>query len=469
LQSSHNYPTPKVGGNYYTVRMQGDEMFASRFTQNQGFRLRRIVLMALFFATLLVGAFLFTREASAQSPAGTVPTVPDIELAPFLSGFDNPVYLTNAGDGSGRIFIVERAGKVQVWMHSGVRSVPLLDIVGKVNSTCSECGLLGLAFAPDFATSGVFYVSYTAKENVAPPMEGEDESGNDTVIERYKVSSDPNIADYNSAETVLAVNQPFRNHNGGQIAFGPDDYLYVGMGDGGSGGDPYNNAQNMTRLLGKMLRIDVTGVPTYTIPPDNPFAGVDALSVTPNGAPVTPRPEIWALGLRNPWRWSFDRETGDLWIGDVGQGAWEEINFQPAASDGGENYGWRIMEGTHCYSPSTGCPTGGLTLPVTEYANTGGSAVTGGYVYRGPQTPLVGTYLFGDFGSGKIWGLVPNGTAWTERELLDTPYNIASFGEDEYGELYLVDYAGGIYRINSPDVERPFAQYAPTVHGVPEE
>jgi glucose/arabinose dehydrogenase len=218
-----------------------------------------------------------------------------------------------------------------------------------------------------------------------------------------------------------------------------------------------------------MLRIDVTGVPTYTIPPDNPFVDSSAQVAAPNGAVVTPRPEIWASGLRNPWRWSFDRETGDLWIGDVGQGDWEEINFQSASSTGGENYGWRLMEGAHCYNPPTGCPTAGLTFPVTEYANTGGSAVTGGYVYRGPQTPLVGTYLFGDFGSGTIWGMVPNGTGWTERLLLNTSYSIASFGEDEFGELYVVDYNGGIYRINSPVVDRPYRQFAPSVHGVPEE
>lgn len=431
--------------------------------------IRTTAALGIFIALLTV-TMLWVAPASAQTTAdstgGTVPPPPLISVDPFLDGFENPIYLTHAGDNSGRIFIVERAGKIHVWFDGQVRGNPFLDIVGKVNSTCSECGLLGLAFPPNFAESGEFYISYTANADVAPPIDGEPETGNDSVLARYRITDDLNIADPDSEEIILAINQPFRNHNGGMIEFGPDGHLYVGMGDGGSGGDPFNYAQNLERLLGKMLRISVTGVPTYTIPADNPFVsaptGEPVTLEAADGTQITPRPEIWAYGLRNPWRWSFDRDTGDLWIGDVGQGSWEEVNFQSQASAGGENYGWRIMEGNHCYSPATGCPTTGLTMPVFEYANMGGAAVTGGYVYRGTQTPLVGTYIVGDFGSGMIWGLTrdPGGDIEVT-ELLNTSYNIASFGEDEFGELYLVDYAGGIYRINVPSFERPYRLLMP--------
>lgn len=437
-------------------------MIPGRLSPSLG-RMRVWIVLCGTLVVLLLATIATTRTADAQSPSGTVPTLPEITLTPFLSGFDQPIALTHAGDGSARIFVVERAGVVRVWQDGQVRVAPFLNISDKVISTCGECGLLGLAFAPDYVTSGEFYVYYTANANVAPPSElGQPESGNDTVVARYHVSSDPNIADAESEEIILALNQPFRNHNGGQINFGPDGFLYIGLGDGGSGGDPLNYAQRLNQLLGKMLRLDVSGVPTYTIPADNPF--VDAATVAdPDGAPVTPRPEIWSYGWRNPWRWSFDRETGDMLIADVGQGSWEEVNFAPAASAGGENYGWRIMEGSHCFAPATGCDPSGLVLPIFEYENTGGAAIIGGYVYRGLQTPLVGTYLVGDFSSGIIWGLMQDGATWLNEELLNTDYNISAFGEDEYGELYVVDYAGDIYRVVVPSFAYPFELQAPLI------
>ena len=247
------------------------------------------------------------------------------------------------------------------------------------------------------------------------------------------MSADPNVADTTSAQIVLSVAQPFANHNGGQLAFGPDGFLYIGLGDGGDAGDPGNRAQNLGTLLGKILRIDVDGAATYTIPTTNPFRA------TPNALP-----EIWAYGLRNPWRFSFDRLTGDLFIADVGQGAREEVNFQPAASAGGQNYGWRRMEGTACFNPSTACNDGTLTLPILEYDHSLGCSITGGYRYRGARFPqFVGRYFYGDFCSGRIWTGIQSGAAWTGPQLLDTTMQITSFGEDEDGELYVVHYGSG--------------------------
>jgi hypothetical protein len=261
----------------------------------------------------------------------------------------------------------------------------------------------------------------------------------DTVIARYTVSGYPNVADQNSALVLLKTTQPFQNHNGGQLQFGPDGYLYIGMGDGGSGGDPQNNAQNPGMLLGKMLRIDIDGGVPYAIPASNPFVGNPEVL-----------DEIWAFGLRNPWRFSFDRETGDLFIGDVGQGSWEEVNFQPATSPGGENYGWRLMEGTHCYNPSTNCNDGALTLPIIEYDHSAGCSVTGGYRYRGIRIQdLFGVYLYADYCTGLIWGATEDGNGgWMVRELLDTDFRITTFGEGETGEIYLADFGSGtIYQI----------------------
>ncbi len=335
------------------------------------------------------------------------------------------MHVAHAGDGSGRIFVVEQGGRIRIIRNGVLEATSFLDIAGRV-SCCGERGLLSVAFPPGYAAKGHFYVNYT------------DRAGN-TVVARYRLTSDPDIADPDSEQIVLTVPQPYANHNGGQLAFGPNDgYLYIGMGDGGSGGDPQNRAQNPAELLGKLLRIDVeAGVAPYAIPATNPFTQTAGY-----------RGEIWALGLRNPWRFAFDRANGDLYIADVGQNEYEEVDHQPAASRGGENYGWRIMEGTHCYRAS-GCDPAGLTLPVAEYDHSQGCSVTGGLIYRGDQFDrLVGTYLYGDYCSGRVWGLRQTSSGWTHQLLLDTAFNISAFGEDEAGEIYLTDYGGGqIYRI----------------------
>ncbi len=347
---------------------------------------------------------------------------PEVVLTPFLSGLDTPVQLTHAGDGSGRLFVVEQRGRVLVVREGVLEPEPFLDIRERV-SCCGERGLLSVAFPPGYAEKGHFYVNYT------------DLSGG-TVVARFSVSEDPDAADASSEEIVITIPQPYANHNGGQLAFAPGDgYLYIGMGDGGSAGDPQNYAQNPRSLLGKLLRIDVESAERpYGIPPNNPFAqSADHL------------PEIWALGLRNPWRFSFDRGTGDLYIGDVGQGQYEEVDYQAASSDGGENYGWRIMEGAHCYDSPT-CDRAGLLLPVAEYDHSRGCSVTGGVVYRGLTYPrMQGVYYYGDYCSGRIWGLKRAGQEWESTELTKTSYRIVSFGEDESGDVYVVDYEGGIY------------------------
>ncbi|HJQ35776.1 MAG TPA: PQQ-dependent sugar dehydrogenase [Thermoanaerobaculia bacterium] len=344
------------------------------------------------------------------------------------NGLQLPVAVTHAGDS--RLFITQQRGTIVIWDGTRVLPAPFLDITGLV-LCCNERGLLSVAFHPQYAQNGFFYVNYT--ETAGPGQ---------TVIARYRVSaSDPNRADPASAKVLLRIPQPFENHNGGQLQFGPDGYLYIGMGDGGSGGDPGNRAQNLTNFLGKILRIDVNSGDPYGIPPSNPFL-------------TGGRPEIWAYGMRNPWRFSFDRATGDLWIADVGQGLWEEIDFQPSTSIGGENYGWRLLEGTHCFNPATGCDNGSTVKPVIEYNHSGGAcSVTGGYVYRGTRYPrLGGTYIYGDYCNGVIWGAPrpTNGTA-AFRVLLDTPYFISTFGEDFNGEIYMADYgAGRLFHIIDP-------------------
>jgi glucose/arabinose dehydrogenase len=341
-----------------------------------------------------------------------------------MSGLASPVGLAQAGDGSGRLFILEQSGVILVWQNGSILPQPFLDIRQRVGSDGSERGLLGLAFHPQYAQNGYFYINYT------------DLSGN-TVIARYQVSSDdPNRAQADSEIRLLQVTQPFANHNGGEVTFGPDGFLYLGLGDGGSGGDPYGNGQSLGTLLGKILRLDVNNGDPYSIPASNPFA---------NGGGL---PEIWAYGLRNPWRFSFDHLTGDLYIGDVGQNSWEEIDFLPAGSPGGTNFGWNIMEGFHPYQGSA--PAGGdLTPPVVEYGHDMGCSVTGGVVYRGERLPgWQGVYLFGDYCSGNVWGLLrdPQGN-WQSRLLFETPARITSFGEDESGEVYMVDYGGRVYTL----------------------
>ena len=368
--------------------------------------------------------------ASSGANPVTVPAGwPQISLGTVATGFAQPVHVTHAGDGSGRIFVVEQAGRIRILDNGVVLPTPFLDIASRVASV-GEQGLLSVSFPPGYPAKRYFYVYYT-------PVPGDN-----TVVARYRVTADNNIADNTSETIVLRVPQPFGNHNGGQLAFGPDGYLYIGKGDGGGGGDPLNSGQRTDTLLGKILRIDVeSGAATYGIPPDNPFIGTAGIL-----------PEIWALGLRNPWRFSFDRGTGDLYIGDVGQGNFEEIDFQPAGT-GGQNYGWNIMEGDSCYPPGTvGCNRTGLALPVFVYAHGPECSVTGGHVYRGSTIPpLQGVYLFGDYCSGRIWGIRKNGAAWENALLADTTLLISTFGEDEAGNVYLANHSNGeLLEILSP-------------------
>ena len=372
---------------------------------------------ALAFGMLMAGGF-----------AGPSQAAPQIELTPIVSGIDSPLAITHAGDGSGRLFITLQTGRVLIYDGQQVLPTPFLDIAALITSG-GERGQLSTAFHPNYASNGLLFVNYT-------------DLNGDTVIARYTVSADPNTVDPASAAILLAVPQPFANHNGGQLQFGPDGYLYVGMGDGGGGGDPSDNAQSLNSLLGKMLRIDVDAGPPYGIPPDNPFIGNPAA-----------RPEIWALGLRNPWRFSFDRLTGDLWIADVGQDSFEEVNVQAADSAGGENYGWRRMEGASCFNPASGCDDGSLTLPVVHYDHSLGCSISGGYRYRGREHPgLAGIYFYGDFCSGRIWGASQDAAGvWSADELLDTDFRISAFGEDEEGEMYvayLSSNAGTVFRIS---------------------
>ncbi|MCL4833601.1 MAG: PQQ-dependent sugar dehydrogenase [Caldilineaceae bacterium] len=370
--------------------------------------------------------------APSATPTPTVnPAWPTIALATVASGLSSPVDMADPGEGSGRLFVVEQTGRVRILRNGQIDATPLLDITDRVRC-CGERGLLGIALPPNYAQKGYFYLNYTTE--ALGKLQ--------TRISRFHLTADTDIADPASEQIVLVYDQPFSNHNGGGLAFGPDGYLYIGAGDGGSGGDPGNRAQNRADILGKMLRIDVeTGNPaTYTIPADNPFVGqTNAL------------PEIWAYGLRNPWRYSFDRQTGDLFIADVGQNAWEEIDFQPASSSGGENYGWRITEGSHCYNPDP-CDKTGLTLPAWEYPQTDNNrSVTGGFVYRGAAWPaLQGVYLYGDYVSGRIWGLRPVDGRWENRLLLESNRNISSFGQDAAGEVYVVDHAGALLRVVVP-------------------
>jgi len=365
--------------------------------------------------------------------------IPAIELEEIVTDLDAIVAITHAGDGSGRLFITLQEGKIMIFDGTNVLSTPFLDISPLV-SCCGERGLLSVAFHPNYENNGFFYVNYT-------------NNNGDTRVVRYSVSANSNIADSSSAHTMLEVNQPESNHNGGQLQFGPDGLLYIGMGDGGGGGDPQDNAQNMQTLLGKMLRIDVDGddfstdnTRNYSIPPSNPFVG------DPNVLD-----EIWSSGLRNPWRFSFDCVSGDLFIGDVGQSSFEEIDFQPAASTGGENYGWRCYEGNADFN-LMGCgPVGNCIFPIYDYSHSLGCSVTGGYVYRGNQViDLIGHYLFGDFCSGRIWGSIRDQNSnWVTDLLLDSAFLISTFGEDEDGELYVAHYSssgsGSIYQIVSID------------------
>ncbi len=349
-----------------------------------------------------------------------------IALELIADGFTRPLYVTGAGDGSGRLFVVEQPGTIWIVRNGQRLEEPFLDIVAQVGSQANEQGLLSIAFSPDYARDGQFFINYTDREG-------------DTVVARYQVADDPDQADVNSARTILMIEQPAANHNGGLLKFGPDGYLYIGTGDGGRAGDPWNNAQNRGVLLGKLLRIDVMNVADdqlYAIPADNPL--IDEPDM---------RPEIWAWGLRNPWRFAFDRVTDDLYIADVGQNQYEEVHIQPAGSAGGANYGWNIMEGATCYNASE-CDQTGLEQPVIVYSHALGCSITGGYVYRGQQFPqLNGVYIYGDYCSGRIWGLRQTDQQWENAELLQTNLMLTSFGEDDAGEVYLTDQKGGVYQL----------------------
>ena len=413
-------------------------------------------------AALMVVLVFATALPAAAQEAADVPPLPAVGLVQVVDGLELPLHVTHAGDDTGRLFVVEQTGKIRIVENGALLDTPFLDLGDRIiydADTCGECGLLGLAFPPDFEESGYFVVGYTTAEDVADPPEGEPESGNDTVIARFKVSmGSPNVANPASEERLLRINQPYSNHNNGMLLFGPDGKLYAGLGDGGSGGDPLGNGQRRDTLLGKILRLDVGPSGPYTIPPDNPFVGEAGV-----------RAEIWAYGVRNPWRFSFDRNTGDFWMGDVGQQRVEEVNFRPAAEVGGENYGWDTLEGTACY-PAGPCDTAGLEPPVYEYGRDAGDrTVTGGYAYRGPGSQLFqGAYIYGDFNSGRLWVLQADGAEWVNRELLDTSYAVSAFGEDEAGALYLLDYGGGrLLRVDLSDtVVLDRAVYLPYVDGL---
>jgi glucose/arabinose dehydrogenase len=364
-----------------------------------------------------------TPSASPPAQAAGVTSLPDPSAYSWqtvVSGLQRPLDLQSARDGSGRLFVVEQAGLIRIIQDGQLLPEPFLDIHERVGSRGNEQGLLGLAFHPQYTQNGYFYVNYT-------DLQG------DTVIARYTVQSgSPNQADPGSEFVLLQVDQPFSNHNGGQVSFDPAGYLVLGLGDGGSANDPQGNGQSTNTLLGKLLRIDVDNGERYAIPADNPFAAGGGL------------PEIWMVGLRNPWRFSFDRVTGDLYIGDVGQDAWEEIDFWPAGSPGGANFGWNLREGAH---PFAGSVPDGLQLiePVAEYQHPVGCSVTGGYVYRGQDLPeFQGVYLYSDYCSGKVWGLLRLADgSWQNQVLFETGLNISSLGIDEAGEIYLVDQPSG--------------------------
>jgi glucose/arabinose dehydrogenase len=375
---------------------------------------------------MLLPALLLVQACSSDGQSAPPPGALDLALEPVATGFDFPLLLT-APAGDARLFVVEKGGLVKVVKGGAILAAPFLDLTALVSSG-SEQGLLGLAFDPQYPGNGRLFISYT-------------NHAGDNVLSSYQVSASADVADAGSGVIRLTVSQPYDNHNGGHIAFGPDGYLYMGIGDGGSGGDPDGHGQERNDLLGSILRLDVSAATGYSVPASNPFVDVA-------GA----RGELWDWGLRNPWRFSFDRSTGDLYIGDVGQNEREEIDVSTAASGGGKglNYGWSIMEGTQCFEAGS-CDMTGLTLPVLDYTHSDGCSVTGGYVYRGSAIPaLAGTYFYSDYCGGWVRSFRYAGGAVTEAgswNALEPGGGVPSLGEDGAGELYIVSAAGGVYRI----------------------
>ncbi len=386
---------------------------------------------------LLALGLLFTILLSS-CPYNPGPSIPSkgtmMRLEAVAEGLERPLFVTAPPGDEDRLFIVEQGGRILLHKDGAVLATPFLDLSGLLGSGVGERGLLGMAFHPDYARNGIFFVHYT-------------DVNHDTVVALYcAYAEDPDRGDPATAKILLTIDQPYSNHNGGMLAFGPDGYLYVASGDGGSANDPDNQGQSLNTLLGKVLRIDVDHGEPYAIPADNPFVSEEDA-----------RGEIWAYGLRNPWRFSFDRETGDLWIADVGQNALEEINFQAADSAGGENYGWRNREGDQCRPGEAECTLSGAVDPIHVYSNVGNQSITGGYVYRGAAIPeLVGTYFFADYITGRGYALVREGgggvTVTDETDSFNqggiTLEHVASFGEDGAGELYVVDLgAGAVYQL----------------------
>ena len=379
------------------------------------FALTALILLTLFLAACGGG--------SNSTPPPPPPPPPTLTLTTVVSGLSNPLALEHP-PGDNRFFVVEQRGTIRIIENGALQAGNFLDIQSLTNFDGAEQGLLGLAFHPNYSTNRLFYVNYTSSSG-----------GLHTVIAEFQtMAGNPNQADPSSQRILLTVSQPFTNHKGGQLAFGPDHFLYLGMGDGGSGGDPLGNGQNLFVLLGKILRIGVdppfTGGLQYAIPSDNPFAGGGG------------SPEIWAYGLRNPWRFSFERGGTRLFAGDVGQDSWEEVDL---ITKGG-NFGWNVMEGAHCFSPSTGCDMSNKTLPIAEYSHSEGEAIIGGYVYKGTISGLVNAYIFADL-NGKIWSLTESGNTWTRTQLLSTGRTISSFGQDSAGEVYVVDLSGILLKL----------------------
>jgi glucose/arabinose dehydrogenase len=382
-----------------------------------------LLSVALLLALAGCGGTSITSQPQPQ-PSGPPPA---LALSAFVGGLASPIGMEAPNDGTGRLFVLEQGGRIRIIQNSALVATPFLDVSSKTGFTSGgELGLLGLTFHPSFNTNRRFFIYYT--QTVSGQIQ--------SVFSEYAASSSsPNLADTSSERVLLVVNQPFSNHKGGQLAFGPDGFLYIGLGDGGSEGDPQGNGQNLQTLLAKILRIDVDGAHAsgkqYAIPPDNPFASGGGL------------PEIWAYGFRNPWRFSFDHGSGRLFAGDVGQDSFEEVDI---IAKGG-NFGWSKMEASHCYPPGSTCNTAGLTLPIMEYAHdaNGGTAIIGGFVYRGTAIAgLAGDYVFGDLSSGHVWAGVADASGnWNKTLVLTHNLTVSSFGQDTTGELYLLDYGNG--------------------------